>query len=219
MSHGKVLDKQTLELAARILQNLPDISEKEKQYLIRNPSELKQRLLALRSELAIASHFGFTETALLRLIATGVASGDDILDEDAFFRCREGEIFVFDCFRKTFGSTFQKSRASEWLYVSCEVKYDEHCDNIQADLPKSHLSKLGDVARFIKAQQSGAESILLADGSLNNTFVEGKDGEIYWVCVYLDVDDSVWIVRHGRLDEAGGFAAGNRFICPCNVAI
>lgn len=216
MTHGKVLDKQTLDFAARVLQNLPDISGEEMQYLISNPAELKKRLLALKKESATV---GFTETALLRPVATIVASGKDDLDEDAFFQTRKGEIWVSESFRETFGSTFRKSRVSSRSYVACELKQNAYDTDIRKDLPKPHLSKLGEIARLIKAQRGGMSGILLTNGRANIFYVKAKNGEVFAVDVIWYAGDREWNVGDWRLDEDGDWGAGNRVLFPGNAEL
>lgn len=207
MKHGKVLDRQTLDFAARVLQNLPQLSSEEMQQLIGNPAELKRRLLTLKTGTC-----GFTETALLRPVETFDASGEGVLDEDKFFTSREGEIWVSPSFRQTFGSTFRRSRASDRQYVAYELKQGASDTAIRAGLPKRHLSELGDIARLIKGGALARDCAYIA-------YVADKNGRVYAVSVNGYAGDREWYVNGWRLDERGGWDAGSRVLCPSNAAL
>jgi hypothetical protein len=170
-------------------------------------------------EIILKNEFWFRETNLLRPVATSVVSGDDILDEDAFFRTREGEILVTPSFREKFGNTFQKSHVSSRLHVACELKRNAYDTAIRTDLPKSHLSKLGDIARLIKTQRGGKSGILLNNGCGNIFFVKAKNGEVFVVRVYWNDDVRVWYVHDLRLDERGRHSVSHRVFFAGNAAL
>ncbi len=170
-------------------------------------------------EISKKDFLGFKETALLRPVAMAVASGDGYLDEDAFFQDREGEIWVASSFRKRFGRTFRKSQASNRRYVACELKQRAGDTAIRADLPVSHLSKLGDIAHFIKAQQGGKEGILFNKGLVDIFYVEDENGQVFAVRVYWGAGDRAWFVCDRELDGDGDWAVGYRVLCPGNAVL
>ena len=212
MSNGKVLDKQTLDLAARVLQNLPKLSSEEMQYLIDRPAELKQRLLALAVKTGSFSPYGFTETTLFHPVETLVASGEGVLDEDAFFQSREGDIWVSSSFRERFRRTFRESRASNRKYVAYELKQGASDTAIRADLPKRHLSTLGDIARLIKGGSLSRDHVYLA-------YVEDENKLVYAVSVVWSPADPECRVNVWRLGELGALPAGVRVLCPSNATL
>ncbi|MEI7750292.1 MAG: hypothetical protein WCJ25_04820 [Candidatus Moraniibacteriota bacterium] len=162
---------------------------------------------------------GFTETALLSPDTTFFASGKGELDEDAFFQSREGEIWVSPSFRKRFGRTFRKSQASNRRYVACELKQNASDTDIRANLPVSHLSKLGDIARFIKAQRGGKKGVLLNNGLANIFYVEDENGQVFAVLVGWGSGGRTWYVYDWRLDEDGDWLAGRQVLCPGNAVL
>lgn len=216
MSHGKVLDKQSLDFAARVLQNLPNLTGEEMQYLISNPAELKRRLLALKMESAMV---GFTETALLRPVATQIVPArTKSFDPKRFYQNRKG-LDVWDTFVDRLDLRSRKAVAStpERTYVSLELKQNVYDRDIRAELPEHHLSMLEDIAALIKAQWGGKEGILLNNGRANIFYVEGKNGEVFAVNVNWNADDREWNVNDWRLDENGEWNAGNQVLCPSHA--
>jgi len=189
--------------------------------IIRNPKEAgRQFTLFLKrggrvdagSAIATRSIYGVEETALLRPVERLVASDEDVLYEDAFFQNRKGEIWVSPSFRETFGSTFRKSHASDRKYVACELKQNASDTAIRADLPKSHLSELGDIARLIKGGTLSKDHVYVA-------YVAGKNGVVFAVDVHWDAGDCEWNVSVWGLDESGGWDAVCRVFCPSNAAL
>ncbi|NTW46116.1 MAG: hypothetical protein HGB18_03650 [Candidatus Moranbacteria bacterium] len=162
---------------------------------------------------------GVKETALLRPVATGVASGGGDLDEVTFFRSRAGGIWVSPSFREKFGSTFRKSRASDRKYVASELKQSANDTVIRADLPGAHLSKLGDIARFIKVQRGGKKGILLNNGLANIFYVEDENGQVFAVNFRWNSAVRTWFVVVWKLGEHGDWNAGNQVLCPSNAVL
>lgn len=170
-------------------------------------------------EISVKDFLGFKETSLLRPVTTAVASGKDILDEDTFFQNREGEIWVSPSFRKRFGRTFRKSQASNRRYVACELKQNASDTDTRADLPVFHLSKLGDIARFIKTQRGGKKGVLRNDGRANFFYVEDENGEMFAVDVRWSADGRTWNVRDWGLGEFGDWNAASQVFCPGNAVL
>jgi hypothetical protein len=165
-----------------------------------------------RSVIASRGICTFAETDLLRPVETLVALGEGILDEDAFFRSREGEIRVSPSFRERFRRTFRKSRASNREYVACELKLDANDTAIRADLPESHLSELGDIARLIKGGVLSRDRVYVA-------YVEDENKLECAVSVAWHAGDREWFVFDCGLDELGGWHAGYRVLCPSNATL
>jgi hypothetical protein len=178
------------------------------------PEQLKSVRGYLRGthEIIKRDYRGFTETALLSPDTTFFASGKGELDEDAFFQSRKGEIWVAPFFREKFGHTFRKSRASNRKYVACELKQSANDTVIQADLPKRHLSTLGDIARLIKSGDMSRDCTYVA-------YVEDKSGQVFAVGVDWRIGDRGWRVRCWGLDGGGLWFVGSQVLCPGNAIL
>jgi len=167
-----------------------------------------QAFLEKRNPFGVDDGLLFKETTLLRPVETFVTSGEDnVLDEDVFFQSREGEIWVSPSFRKRFGYTFRKSRASNRKYVACKLKRNANDTAIRADLPESHLSELGDIARLIKGGALSKDCAYFA-------YVEDENGEVFAVRVCWSADARVWDVDDWRLVGCGDWGAVYRVLCP-----
>jgi hypothetical protein len=231
MKHGKVLDRQTLDFAARVLQNLPELSSEEKQYLISNPKEIKQRLQALKTKPvspAIESFCGFEGTALLYPVATKtVPARTKSFYPKKFYRNRN-EISLGYGFGVLLDLRARRvvTFAPERTYVSCKVREETCGASILADLPNGYLSTLEDIAMLIEMEQSGERGVLRSKESCNVFLVEGRNAEVFSVNVMWhkkpEWDDeglysdcwriNAWSLDHFRSDRLATYH--NRLFFP-----
>ncbi|QQS21174.1 MAG: hypothetical protein IPL87_01420 [Candidatus Moraniibacteriota bacterium] len=159
-----------------------------------------------------------TENRLLKPVATAIVPArTKPFNAAAFYQTGTG-LYVYKKFvdhlyvndrRTTVGL------APERPYVALCLK-ERDCDKaIRANLPETHLSTLEDIAGLIEAQSGGKSGLLFNDGFVNIFYVEGRNGEVFAVCVFWDSeDDCRWFVSSRVLGEDGDWGDACQVLCP-----
>jgi len=212
----KTFDKQTARFLATVATCMPSLSGEIMQGWIDNPKALTGVLRALSPPVTEQLlHSEFAETRLLMAInKSTLRARTNSFDLAKFYQMRTGP-YVFDAFIDHFDLKFVGS-SSQRLYMTAHLK-ENACDtDIRRELSEVHLSRLEDIASFIKRQSGGKLGFLLNNGCVNIFYVKGKNGEIFAVLIRWGTKDRDWSVGTLTLDS-GNWNVGDRVLFPVNV--
>lgn len=196
------MNKQTLKLGARILENLPTMSPEVMQGWIENPHALKKFLSGLAPAMT-----------RLTTLTPDMVSGNAINPQD-FFRSREGLSILprFDnsILLNAMKKTVQVNK--ETIGYADLVQLANHTE-IGTELPGDHIfmevdTFLAYLAVLIASQWGGTSGMLLNNGRSNIFYVKVNE-EVFAVYVHWSRDDQQWFCNANHLHD-GRWGAGCR---------
>lgn len=212
----KTFNKQTARFLATVATCMPSLSSDVMQGWITNPEALKEALRALSPPVTEQLLYSeFAETRLLKAVnKSTLQARTNSFDLAKFYQTRTG-LYVFDVFIDCFDLKFVGS-SSRRLYMTAHLKANACDTDIRRELSEMHLSRLEDIASFIKRQSGGRLGFLLNNGCVNIFYVKGKNGEIFAVPIRWDAKDGDWCVGAWTIDS-GNWNVGDRVLYPVNV--
>jgi len=187
------MDKQVLDLGARILQNLPDMSPEVMQGWIDNPKALQKFLSGLVP----------AETRLTALTTLAVVS--NTINPHDFFKTRKG-LWTSSKFNDYIlsGAVKKKVSAAVITIGYADLAQAANDAEIGAELPEGYVFEDVDMflvylATLIEGQWGGKEGVLLNNGYANIFYVK-VNGSVFAALVYWFAGSREWFCNASRLD-------------------